>query len=143
MGDFADGVKVDRWQITHYGPPSFVRLDVGSSPAGTGARQGDRSTGMNMWNLNAITPESGKTAHYFFAQAYNFKLDERWISDMLAKQIHDIFLEDMAMVKAQQKNMDLGPGPVVNLGQDKAWIIMRQIVERLAKEELQQPRAVA
>ena len=62
---------------------------------------------------------------------------------MLAKQIHDIFLEDMAMVKAQQQNMDLGPSPVVNLGQDKAWIIMRQIVERLAKEELQQPRAVA
>jgi hypothetical protein len=25
---------------------------------------------------------------------------------------------------------------VVNLGQDKAWIIMRQIVERLAAEEL-------
>jgi len=143
MGAFPDGMKVDRWQITHYGPPSFVRLDVGSSPVGTGARQGDRSKGMNMWNLNAITPESGKTAHYFFAQAYNFKLDERWISDMLAKQIHDIFLEDMAMVKAQQKNMDLGPSPVVNLGQDKAWIIMRQIVERLAKEELQQPRAVA
>jgi hypothetical protein len=62
---------------------------------------------------------------------------------MLAKQIHDIFLEDMAMVKAQQKNMDLGASPVVNLGQDKAWIIMRQIVERLAKQEQQQPRAVA
>ena len=47
---------------------------------------------MNMWNLNAITPETEKTAHYFFAQAYNFKLGERWISDMLAKQIRDIFL---------------------------------------------------
>ena len=141
MGDFADGMKVDRWQITHYGPPSFVRLDVGSSPVGTGARQGDRSKGMNMWNLNAITPETEKTAHYFFAQAYNFKLEERWISDMLARQIHDIFLQDMAMVKAQQVNMDLGPGPVVNLGQDKAWIIMRQIVDRLIAEEQKQVRA--
>ena len=141
MGEFPDGMKVDRWQIATFGPPCFVKLDVGSAPVGTGARQGDRSQGMNMYNLNAITPETGKTAHYFFAQAYNFKLGERWISDMLAKQVHDIFLEDMAMVKAQQRNMDLGPSAVVNLGQDKAWIIMRQIVERLIKEEQQTARA--
>jgi vanillate O-demethylase monooxygenase subunit len=143
MGEFPDGVKVDRWQITHYGPPSFVKLDVGSAPAGAGARttaeRGKRW--MNMWNLNAITPETEKTAHYFFAQAYNFKLGERWISDMLAKQIRDIFLQDMAMVKAQQQNMDLGPSPVVNLGQDKAWVAMRGIVDRLIKEEQQQARA--
>ena len=37
MGEFPDGMKVDRWQITHYGPPSFVKLDVGSAPAGAGA----------------------------------------------------------------------------------------------------------
>lgn len=143
MGEFPDGMKVDRWQITHYGPPSFIKLDVGSAPAGSGARTtGDRGNRwMNMWNLNAITPETEKTAHYFFAQAYNFKLGERWISDMLAKQIRDIFLQDMAMVKAQQQNMDLGPSPVVNLGQDKAWVAMRGIVDRLIKEEQQQARA--
>jgi vanillate O-demethylase monooxygenase subunit len=142
MGEFPDGMKVDRWQITHYGRRRSS-LDVGSAPAGSGARTtGDRGNRwMNMWNLNAITPETGKTAHYFFAQAYNFKLGERWISDMLAKQIRDIFLQDMAMVKAQQQNMDLGPSPVVNLGQDKAWVAMRGIVERLIKEEQQQARA--
>jgi vanillate O-demethylase monooxygenase subunit len=96
---------------------------------------------MNMWNLNAITPETEKSAHYFFAQAYNFKLDQKWISEMLRVQIRDIFLEDMAMVKAQQINMDFGPSPVVNLGQDKAWIAMRQLVARLVKEEQQPAKA--
>ena len=143
MGDFPEGMKVDRWQITQFGPPCFVKLDVGSAPAGAGAREAaDRGKRwMNMYNLNAITPETDKTAHYFFAQAYNFKLGERWISDMLAKQVHDIFLEDMAMVKAQQVNMDLGPSPVVHLAQDKAWIAMRQIVERRVKEEQQAAKA--
>jgi vanillate O-demethylase monooxygenase subunit len=141
MGDFPDGMKVDRWQFTHYAPPAFVKLDVGSAPVGAGARQGDRSKFMGMWNLNAITPETEKTAHYFFAQAYNFKLDQPWISDMLAKQVHDIFLEDMAMVKAQQRNMDLGPSPATVLGQDKAWMAMRGIVDRLVKEEQQQAKA--
>jgi phenylpropionate dioxygenase-like ring-hydroxylating dioxygenase large terminal subunit len=137
MGGFPDGMNVDRWQIAHFGPPSFVKLDVGSAPAGTGARAGDRSNGMNMWNLNAITPETGNTAHYFYAQAYNFKLDQRWVSDLVRSQVTKAFLEDMAMIKAQQQNMDLGASPVVNLGQDKAWILMRQIVQRLMQEEQQ------
>jgi len=143
MGDFPDGLNVDRWQIAHFGPPCFVKLDVGSAPAGSGMRQAtDRgSRWMNMWNLNAITPETEKTAHYFFAQAYNFKLDQQWISDMLRVQVRDIFLQDMAMVKAQQINMDLGPSPVVNLGQDKAWVAMRQIVDRLIREEQQPAKA--
>lgn len=142
MGGFPDGMHVDRWQIAQFGPPSFVKLDVGSAPAGAGARQGDRSKGMNMWNLNAITPETDKTAHYFYAQAYNFKLDQRWISDLVRSQVTKAFLEDMAMIKAQQRNMDLGASPVVNLGQDKAWILMRQIVDRLVAEE-QKQRKVA
>ena len=141
MGGFPDGMNVDRWQIAHFGPPSFIKLDVGSAPAGAGARQGDRSQGMNMWNLNAITPETGKTAHYFYAQAYNFKLDQRWIADLVRSQVTKAFLEDMAMIKAQQLNMDLGPSPVVNLGQDKAWLAMRQIVARLLAEEERQTRA--
>jgi vanillate O-demethylase monooxygenase subunit len=88
-----------------------------------------------MWILNAITPETDKTAHYFYAQAYNFKLDQRWVSDLVKSQITKAFLEDMGMIKAQQINMDLGPSAVVNLGQDKAWILMRQIVDRLIAEE--------
>ena len=141
MGGFPDGMKVDRWQFTHFGPPCFVKLDVGSSPAGTGARQGSRANGVNMWNLNAITPETEKSAHYFFAQAYNFKLNEPWVSDMLRTQVHNIFLEDMAIIKAQQQNMDLGPSAAVGLGQDKAWMAMRGIVQRLISEEQGQARA--
>jgi vanillate O-demethylase monooxygenase subunit len=141
MGEFPSGMKVDRWQVTHYGPPSFVRLDIGSAPVGTPIRQGERGKGVNMWNLNAITPETEKTAHYFFAQAYNFKLDEPWVGNMLAKQITEIFMDDMAMVKAQQKNMDMGPTPSVTLGQDKAWIAMRGIVDRLIREERDQAKA--
>ena len=141
MGGFADDIKVDRWQITHFGPPSFVKLDIGSAPAGTGARQGDRSKGVNMWQLNAITPETAKSAHYFWALAWNFKLEERWLADMLKQQLHTIFLDDQAIIQAQQANMDLGAVPTVNLGQDKAWVAMRGIVARLVQDEQGEARA--
>src|SRR3954465_9501491 len=141
MGGFPDGMKVDRWQVTHYGPPSFVKLDIGSAPVGTPIRQGERGKGGNMGNLTAPPPEREKASHYFFAQAYNFKLDQPWIADMLARQITDIFQDDLAMVKAQQKNMDLGPVPSVTVGQDKAWIAMRGIVDRLIREERGEAKA--
>jgi hypothetical protein len=55
--------------------------------------------------------------------------------------VHNIFLEDMAIIKAQQQNMDLGPSAAVGLGQDKAWMAMRGIVQRLISEEQGQARA--
>ena len=50
-------------------------------------------------------------------------------------------IQNARILEIQQKNMDLGPAPVVNLGQDKAWVAMRQIVERLAREERGEARA--
>jgi vanillate O-demethylase monooxygenase subunit len=94
-----------------------------------------------MMNLNAITPETGRTAHYFWAQAYNFKLDQRWVADLVRSQVTKAFLEDMALIKAQQQNLNLGPSPVVNLGQDRAWVAMRQIVDRLVADEQKQVKA--
>src|SRR5207248_11337445 len=43
MGDFPDGINVDRWQIAHFGPPCFVKLDVGSARA----RRDRKSTRLN------------------------------------------------------------------------------------------------
>jgi hypothetical protein len=37
--------------------------------------------------------------------------------------------------------MDLGPSAATALGQDKAWMAMRGIVDRLVKEEQQQAKA--
>ena len=62
---------------------------------------------------------------------------------MLRQQIHTIFLEDLAMIKAQQRNMDFGPNPVVSLGQDKAWVAMRGIVQRLINDEQHSQRPLA
>jgi vanillate O-demethylase monooxygenase subunit len=38
---------VDRWQIIHFYAPSTICIDVGVAEAGTGAREGDRSRGVN------------------------------------------------------------------------------------------------
>lgn len=144
MGGFADGVMVDRWQNTTFAPPAFVKLDVGSAPVGTGARErGDRSQGVNMWNLNAITPETDATTHYFWAQAYNFRIDQPWLRDVIRNQVRTAFGEDLTIIQAQQQNIDLAPGPTIDLAQDAAGLAARRIIGRLIGEEQAAQRVAA
>ena len=110
-GGFREGEHVDRWQHITWTPPAFVRLDIGAARAGTGAINGNRSQGFTMRNLNAITPETEKTTHYFWAQAHDFRIDEPWITDLLAQNIHEAFLEDLWIIGLQQENLDRGATP--------------------------------
>ena len=75
VGNFT--TNVDRWQIIDFTPPAFLRLDVGATPTGTGAPEGRRVNGVTMRNLNAITPETETTSHYFWGQAHDFDVHNR------------------------------------------------------------------
>ncbi|MEC7489342.1 MAG: aromatic ring-hydroxylating dioxygenase subunit alpha [Pseudomonadota bacterium] len=110
-GGFASNEHVDRWQSITWTSPSFVKLDVGAAKAGTGAREGDRSQGFTMRNLNAITPETDRTTHYFWAQAHDFRTDQPWFTDLLVANVHEAFLEDLEIIGLQQRNIDAGTTP--------------------------------
>jgi phenylpropionate dioxygenase-like ring-hydroxylating dioxygenase large terminal subunit len=137
-GGWAPDQNVDRWQIIEYTPPAFVRLDVGGALTGTGAREGDRSHGISMRNLNAITPETETTTHYFWAQAHDFHIDDPSVTEMLFRQVHTAFLEDLRAIGSQQANMstfgDALP-PEMDFNQDAGGLQARRIVARILEEE--------
>ena len=136
--------RVDRWMNLEYSPPAMVRIDIGVAKAGTGALDGDRSQGVTTWNLNAITPESDRSTHYFWAQAQDFSRDDPSISDVDFQLVHGAFLEDLAIIKAQQENIDLGPGaPRLNIVTDTGGVMARRIVERLIHQERNTAQAMA
>ncbi|MCZ6861296.1 MAG: aromatic ring-hydroxylating dioxygenase subunit alpha [Alphaproteobacteria bacterium] len=129
--------NVDRWQIIHFTPPGFVRLDVGACDTGTGAPEGRRKGGIRMRNLNAVTPESEKSTHYFWAQAHDFDVGNQAVTDMVFEQAKIAFIEDLAVFEAQQASIERDPEtPMVNLSQDFGGIAARKIIERLAKAEM-------
>jgi vanillate O-demethylase monooxygenase subunit len=128
--------RVDRWMNTVFTPPSFVRIDIGAARAGSGAREGDRSQGITTWNLNAITPETARSSHYFWAQAQDFAGDDPSISEVDFQLVHQAFQEDLAIIKGQQANIDLDPeAPRLNIASDRAGVQARRIVDRLIGEE--------
>jgi vanillate O-demethylase monooxygenase subunit len=136
LASFGKDARVDRWMNTVFTPPSFVRIDIGAARTGTGARAGDRSHGVTTWNLNAITPETGRTSHYFWAQAQNFSKGDPSITELDFQLVHTAFQEDLKMIKGQQQNIDLAPdAPRLNLASDRAGIQARRMIERLVRAE--------
>ena len=128
--------NVDRWQMINFSPPAFLRLDVGATPTGTGAPQGRRVGGIGMWNLNAITPETETSSHYFWGQAHDFDIHNPQTTDMIVGQIRTAFLEDVAVFEAQQRSLELIPNPPqTDINADAGVIHARRILDRLHQEE--------
>ena len=139
-GNIRPDVNVDRWQIVDWTPAAFVRLDIGCAPSGTGARDGDRSQGITMRNLNAITPETERTTHYFWAQAHNFKTDKKFVTDLIFQNVHTAFLEDLAIISAQQENIEIDPlVPRVDMNHDAGGIAARRMLEGMIAAEAGRP----
>ena len=129
-------INVDRWMYTTYSPPSFVRIDIGAAETGSGAKDGDRSKGVTTWNLNAITPETERTSHYFWAQAEDFATDDPTLTELDFQLVRQAFQEDLAIIKGQQKNIDLNPGATrVHQDADRGGVAARQMVERMIEAE--------
>lgn len=128
--------NVDRWQIIDWVPPAFLRLDVGATPTGTGAPEGRRINGITMRNLNAITPETETTSHYFWGQAHDFDVKNTELTHKIFEQIQTAFLEDVEVFSAQQQNLDIySDPPQVDINADAGVLQARRIIDRIRAEE--------
>ena len=135
--------NVDRWQIIDFTPPAFLRLDVGATPTGTGAPEGNRRNGISMRNMNAITPETETTSHYFWGQAHDFDVKNAQTTAKIFKEIETAFRQDVEVFSAQQRNMELMPNaPQIDINADQGVIQARRILTRLHAEEQAPQRAV-
>jgi phenylpropionate dioxygenase-like ring-hydroxylating dioxygenase large terminal subunit len=136
--------NVDRWQMINFTPPAFLRLDVGATPTGTGAPEGRRVGGISMRNLNAITPETETTSHYFWGQAHDFDVRNPETTERVFQQIKTAFLEDVAIFTAQQRSMTMHPNaPQVDINADAGVIHARRVIDRLQAEEQRAASSVA
>jgi vanillate O-demethylase monooxygenase subunit len=134
--------NVDRWQFIDFLPPAYLRLSVGATPTGTGAPEGKFEGGINMRNLNAITPETENTSHYFWAQAHDFDVKNEKLTDMIFEQVKTAFLEDKEVFEAQQRVIDHDASESqVDIHADAGGIQARRILSRLHDEEMQARQA--
>lgn len=135
--------KVDRWQIVRFEAPCTVTIDIGVAPVGTGAREGDRSRGVNGYVLNTITPETDTTAHYIWSFCRNYRLGEQGITQKFRAGVRGVFREDELIVEAQQQAiLDHPEREFYNLNIDAGAMWARKMIDRMIAAETSQVPSV-
>ena len=128
--------RVDRWQIIRFEAPCTIAIDVGVAATGTGAPQGDRSQGVSMVVINTITPATGKTCHYFWANVRDYQIHEQRMTTQIREGVAKIFHQDEVIVEAQQQAIDENPDHVFyNLNIDAGSMWARRIIDRMVAAE--------
>jgi len=128
--------NVDRWLTTTVEMPCYIVNDAGCVDVGTDTRPGHRDHGVEMRVLNAPTPETETTTHYFYAHARHFGIDDDEVEEAYRTQFTQVFLEDKAVLEAQQRSMTMKPdAPMVDINTDAPSIATRLMLSELIDKE--------
>jgi vanillate O-demethylase monooxygenase subunit len=124
--------NVDRWNVVDWRPPATIVVEGGVKPTGTD----DPKRGVDTRIVNFITPETDRATHYFWADARNVALGDAEISRQIYEMDCAIFQEDIAILEAQQRNIDDFPDAPEVLGRIDAGVARaHQIHRRLLEGE--------
>ncbi len=128
--------NVDRWLITTIDMPCFIVNHAGCVDTGTDMREGRRTHGVEMKVLNAFTPETETTTHYFYAHARNFGLGDEEVAEKFRTNFTQVFLEDKAILEAQQAMMLQDPdAPRIDINADAPCIQVRRLLREMIADE--------
>lgn len=126
--------NVDRWQICHFIPPSSVLIDVGVAPVGVGATLEKHDQGVRGFVVDALTPETETSSHYFWGMARNFDITDTGFTARFKAQQGGVFLEDVEVLEAQQRSMQANPDlKLRGYNIDEGGVKARNIIRRMIK----------
>lgn len=126
--------NVDFWIDMFWEPAGTLMLDLGVKPVGASQEQG-----LKMLSLDALTPESVISTHYFFGTSQAFHRNDKTIIDFWRKAQAFAFEQDKVIIEHVQANMGkdwdiLTMAPLINKG-DRAAILARRIMRKLRDDE--------
>jgi len=135
----ARGLKtIDRWQHIYFDAPAHVTIDAGGVPSDTK----DMSKALRWMVLNAMTPETERSTHYFWSLSRCFDLEDEKLSEMLHRSIITIFDEDKAILEQQQRMIETDPQrrPLLSTNCDAGGAAARRVIDQALAAE-RQPQA--
>jgi vanillate monooxygenase len=128
--------RVDRWQRCRFIAPSSVFIDVGVALAGHGGFDAAAPVKTSGIVVDLITPETETSLWYFWGLARNFKPHDAALTESIRAAQGKVFLEDVAMLEAQQRNLSARPQfELLSLNTDAGGVQARRIIDRLLAKE--------
>lgn len=130
--------KVDRRNIANMHIPGIFLMETMFAPAGA-ADSGNFEGARQYRNCQYMTPETRRTTHHFWNYLHDFDTDNQNIALSLYNSMVEGFLEDKALIEAQQKLLDADPDfKLLAIGADAALSHFRWTLgERIAQERSQ------
>jgi hypothetical protein len=122
--------------------PGVFFLESMFAPAGTGAEKGNIAGARQYRNCQFMTPETRRTTHFFWNYLHNFDLDDPNIALSLCGSLREGFMEDKAIIEAQQKLFDVDPDTkLLAIAADAPlshfrWTLNKMIAEEQAQAAL-------
>ncbi|HEX4250122.1 MAG TPA: aromatic ring-hydroxylating dioxygenase subunit alpha [Pseudonocardia sp.] len=102
--------RISRWQDIEYTPPCLYLLHVRIAPVGVLPNADGSDPGaFHAEVVYAITPETERSTHDFWAVARDFALDDQSVSDFVADQNRTVVLQDVAALNVLQRVLDTEP----------------------------------
>ena len=134
--------RVDRWIEIDY-KPGLLTINAGAKDVDTGAYEGDREGGFFLRSAHAVTPETDRSAHYFWTIAHKVREDWPDLTQRVFEEIDAAFAEDKVIIESQFVRLQQQPMPaLVSIRNDGPQIHAHRIhAQRLAQE--QAPPAIA
>jgi vanillate monooxygenase len=134
------GERADMTKIIRFTPPSSISIDVNWEERSAGANAEPR--GMRAIITNLITPETERSAHYFWGHVRDFDIANSDMTAFFHRAVTTAFNEDKDILEAQQRIIELDPlAPTLNVNGDWGGVQARRLVDQLIATE--QPRAAA
>jgi len=135
--------KIDRRNIGRMLIPGIFLLDTMFAPAGQGAERGVQVPGTRQYrNAQFMTPETRSSTHFFWNYLHDFDLENPNISLSLRHSLEEAFMEDKAIIEAQQKVFDADPNyQLLAIGADAALTYFRWALARRIEAERNAARA--
>jgi len=130
--------KVDRRNIGRMYVPGIFSLETLFAPAGAGADRGHFEGVREYRNCQFMTPETRRSTHFFWVYLNNFEGDDANVSRSLLASLIEGFMEDKAIIEAQQTVLDEDPDfKMVAIAADAAlshfrWTLDRRIAAEQA-----------
>jgi len=135
--------RIDRRNIGRMLIPGIFLLDSMFAPAGKGAEKGIQVEGTRQYrNAQFMTPETRSSTHFFWNYLHDFDIDNPNIALSLRHSLEEGFMEDKAIIEAQQKVFDADPNyQLLAIGADAALTYFRWALARRIEAERNAARA--
>lgn len=134
------GPTAHQTKVITFVPPALVTIEITTTEASSGGEAARALLSKHIFLVNVMTPETERTMHYFWASNRDFDVDNAELTAFFRRETHRAFLEDVDIIEAQQRCIDLDPSRSdVMVAVDVGSIQARKLMARLLERETLQP----